>query len=68
MTKAELVEKMSKDASISKVAAAAALDSFMDGITKALKKKEKLTLARQVLAEVRRGNAGWVWYISENPP
>lgn len=45
MTKAELVEKMAKDASISKVAAAAALDSFMDGITKALKKKDgKVTL------------------------
>lgn len=45
MTKAELVEKMAKDASISKVAAAAALDSFMEGITKALKKKDgKVTL------------------------
>jgi DNA-binding protein HU-beta len=45
MTKAELVEKMAKDANVSKVAAAAALDSFMDGITKALKKKDgKVTL------------------------
>lgn len=45
MTKAELVEKMAKDANISKVAAAAALDSFTDGITKALKKKDgKVTL------------------------
>jgi DNA-binding protein HU-beta len=45
MTKAELVEKMAKDASVSKVAAAAALDSFIDGITKALKKKDgKVTL------------------------
>ena len=45
MTKAELVEKMAKDAGISKVAAAAALDSFMDGFTKALKKKDgKVTL------------------------
>lgn len=39
MTKAELVEKMAKEAEISKVAAAAALDSFMDGVQKALKKK-----------------------------
>ncbi|MGD9011309.1 MAG: HU family DNA-binding protein, partial [Desulfobacterales bacterium] len=39
MTKAELVEKAAKDAKISKVAAAAALNSFMDGVTKALKKK-----------------------------
>ena len=45
MTKAELVEKMAKDAGVSKVAAAAALDSFMDGVTKALKKKDgKVTL------------------------
>jgi len=45
MTKAELVEKMAKDAGISKVAAATALDSFMAGITKALKKKDgKVTL------------------------
>ena len=45
MTKAELVEKMAKDSNISKVAAAAALNSFMDGVTKALKKKDgKVTL------------------------
>ena len=45
MTKAELVEKAAKDAKISKVAAAAALNSFMDGVTKALKKKDgKVTL------------------------
>ncbi len=45
MTKADLVEKMAKDAGISKVAADAALKSFMDGVTKALKKKDgKVTL------------------------
>ncbi|HIJ57051.1 MAG TPA: HU family DNA-binding protein [Deltaproteobacteria bacterium] len=45
MTKAELVEKMAKDAGISKVAATAALKSFMEGVTKSLKKKdEKVTL------------------------
>ncbi|MBW1697905.1 MAG: HU family DNA-binding protein [Deltaproteobacteria bacterium] len=45
MTKAELVDKMAKDAGISKVAAAAALNSFMDGVTKSLKKKDgKVTL------------------------
>ena len=45
MTKAELVEKMAGDAGISKVAAAAALGSFMDGVTKSLKKKDgKVTL------------------------
>jgi DNA-binding protein HU-beta len=45
MTKAELVEMAAKDASVSKVAAAAALNSFMEGVTKALKKKDgKVTL------------------------
>ena len=45
MTKAELIEQAAKDAKISKVAAAAALDSFMDGVAKSLKKKDgKVTL------------------------
>lgn len=45
MTKAELVEQMAKDAGISKVAAATALDSFVKNVTKALKKKDgKVTL------------------------
>lgn len=45
MTKADLVDQMAKDAGISKAAANAALDSFLDGVTKALKKKDgKVTL------------------------
>jgi DNA-binding protein HU-beta len=45
MTKADLIEAMAKDAGITKVAAGAALDSFIDGIVKNLKKKEgKVTL------------------------
>jgi DNA-binding protein HU-beta len=45
MTKAELIEKMAKDAKITKAAAGTALDSFFDGVTKALKKKDgKVTL------------------------
>jgi DNA-binding protein HU-beta len=45
MTKAELVENMAKDANISKAAAGKALDSFTDGVKKALKKKDgKVTL------------------------
>jgi len=45
MTKAELVEKMAADAGITKVAAAAALDSFIASVSKALKKKDgKITL------------------------
>ena len=45
MTKAELIDQMANDAGISKVAAATALNSMIDGITKALKKKDgKVTL------------------------
>jgi len=45
MTKAELIEKMAKDAGITKAAAGDALQSMMDNITKALKKKNgKVTL------------------------
>ena len=45
MTKAELVEKMANDSGITKVAAAAALDSFTANVAKALKKKDgKVTL------------------------
>jgi DNA-binding protein HU-beta len=45
MTKAELIEQAANDAKISKVAAAAALNSFMASVAKALKKKDgKVTL------------------------
>jgi DNA-binding protein HU-beta len=45
MTKAELVGQMAKDAKISKAAAGKALDSFVDGVKKALKGKDgKVTL------------------------
>jgi len=45
MTKAELIDKMAKDADISKIAATEALHSFIDGVTQALKSKEgKVTL------------------------
>ena len=45
MTKADLIDKMAKDANVSKVAAGAVLDSFMANVTKALKKKDgKVTL------------------------
>jgi len=45
MTKAELVENMANDAKISKAAAGKALNSFTDGVKKALKKKDgKVTL------------------------
>jgi DNA-binding protein HU-beta len=45
MTKAELIEQMANDAGITKVAAGAALESFLSNVTKALKKKDgKVTL------------------------
>ena len=44
MTKAELIEKMATDADISKAAADKALNSFIDGIKKTLKKGNKVTL------------------------
>lgn len=42
MTKAELIEKMAKDADISKAAAGNALDSFIDGVKKTLRKGSKV--------------------------
>jgi DNA-binding protein HU-beta len=44
MTKAELITKISEEASITKVAAVAALESFFDSVTKTLKKGDRLTL------------------------
>jgi DNA-binding protein HU-beta len=44
MTKAELIEKIAKDADISKAATGKAVDSFIDGIKKTLKKGNKATL------------------------
>ena len=44
MTKVELIDKMAKDADISKAAAQKALNSFIDGIKKTLKKGSKVTL------------------------
>lgn len=45
MTKAELVQKMAKEAGISRAEASTALNSFMDSVTKSLKKKDgKVTL------------------------
>jgi len=61
MTKAELVEKMAKDAQISKAAAGKVLNSFMDGVTKGLKKRNsRVTLVgfdtfKNVYRETRKG-------------
>ena len=61
MNKAELIEKMAKDAKLSKAAAGRALDSFIDGVTKGLKKRNsKVTLVgfgtfRNVYRKTRKG-------------
>jgi len=44
MTKVEIVDKMAKDADVSKAAAQKALDSFIDSLKKTLKKGNKVTL------------------------
>jgi DNA-binding protein HU-beta len=44
MTKAELIDKMAKDADISKAAAGKALDSFIDGVKRTLKKGDRVGL------------------------
>jgi DNA-binding protein HU-beta len=44
MTKAELIEKMAKDADISKASAGKSLDSFIDAVKKTLKKGNKVAL------------------------
>ena len=61
MTKAELTEKMAKDAKVSKAAASRALESFLEGVTKGLKKRNsRVTLVgfgtfRNVYRKTRKG-------------
>src|SRR6478736_3641892 len=43
VNKQDLVSKIAKDVELSKSAAAAAVDSFIDGVTKALKKGDTIT-------------------------
>ena len=43
MNKQDLIAKIAKDVELSKSAASAAVDSFIDGITKALKKGDSIT-------------------------
>ena len=44
MTKADLIEKMAKDAAIAKAAAGKALESLIDAVKKSLKKGNKVAL------------------------
>ena len=61
MTKKELIDKMAKDAKITKVAAGAALNSFMDSVTNGLKKRNsRVTLVgfgtfKKVYRKTRKG-------------
>ena len=43
MNKQELIAKIAKDVDLSKTAAGAAVDSLIDGVTKALKKGDSIT-------------------------
>ena len=43
MNKQDLIAKIAKDVDLSKSAAGAAVDSFIDGVTKALKKGDSIT-------------------------
>lgn len=44
MTKAELISKIADDAEVTKATAGAALESFLEAVTKTLKSGDKLTL------------------------
>jgi DNA-binding protein HU-beta len=44
MTKAELIEKVAKDAKVTKAAAGKSIDAIIDGISKALKKGDRVSL------------------------
>ena len=44
MTKAELIDKIAKDVKLSKAAADKAINSFVDGVKKALKKGDRVAL------------------------
>ena len=44
MNKSDLITKIAEDAEITKAQAGAALDSFVDAVTKTLKKGDKVTL------------------------
>ena len=57
MNKAELVSKIADDSGLSKTQANAALDSFVDAVTKALKSGDKVTLVGFGTFTVSKRNA-----------
>ncbi|KPJ51052.1 hypothetical protein AMJ40_01130 [candidate division TA06 bacterium DG_26] len=54
MNKADLVEKVARDANITKKAAARAVDSIFDGIASSLQRGKRVTLVGFGSFEVRR--------------
>ena len=54
MNKADLIEKVARDANITKKAAARAVDSMIDGISYSLQKGKRVTLVGFGSFEVRR--------------
>ena len=48
MNKGELIDKIAKDAELTKVEAAKALDSMMDGVSKTLKKGDKVIIIKEI--------------------
>jgi DNA-binding protein HU-beta len=57
MKKAELITEIADSAELTKTAAGAALDAFIDAITKALKKGDSVTLVGFGTFEVRKRKA-----------
>ncbi len=57
MKKEDVLTKMATDAGITKKAASAALNSFMDGVMKTLEKGEKFSLVGFGTFEVRKRSA-----------
>ena len=65
MNKQDLVSKIAKDVELSKTAAAAAVDSFIDGITKALKKGDSITFVGFGTFKTSNRKARKAFYITE---
>ena len=63
MNKAELIDAVAADADLSKAAAGRALDAVLEAITKALKKKDTVTLVGFGTFSVRKRSAR----IGRNP-
>ena len=60
MNKADLVEKIAKDAGLSKAASEKALNAFTDGVKASLKKGQSVTLVGFAHSGLARGLQGWV--------